>query len=144
MELHPHFQQPALFDFVRRHGIEAVGYSPIGSPNRPERDRTPADTDPLTDPVLVEIAARHGVHPALICLKWAVQRGQTPIPMSTKRRNYLANLRTVTEDPLSAEEMAAIAAVDQNCRLIKGQVFLWKDGQEWTDLWDVEGVVTPQ
>jgi hypothetical protein len=64
--------------------------------------------------------------------------------MSTKRRNYLANLRTVTEDPLSAEEMAAIAAVDQNCRLIKGQVFLWKDGQEWTDLWDVEGVVTPQ
>jgi alcohol dehydrogenase (NADP+) len=143
MELHPHFQQPALFDFVRRHGIEAVGYSPIGSPNRPERDRTPEDTDPLTDPVLVDIAARHGVHPALICLKWAVQRGQTPIPMSTKRRNYLANLRAVTEDPLSAEEMAAIAAVDQNCRLIKGQVFLWKDGQEWTDLWDVAGVVTP-
>ena len=71
------------------------------------------------------------------------QRGQTPIPMSTKRRNYLANLRAVTEDPLSAEEMAAIAAVDQNCRLIKGQVFLWKDGQEWTDLWDVAGVVTP-
>jgi aryl-alcohol dehydrogenase-like predicted oxidoreductase len=35
MELHPHFQQPALFDFVRRHGIEPIGYSPIGSPGRP-------------------------------------------------------------------------------------------------------------
>src|SRR6187455_2679794 len=41
MELHPHFQQPELFDYVRSQGIEPVGYSPIGSPGRPERDRTP-------------------------------------------------------------------------------------------------------
>ena len=32
MELHPHFQQPELFDFVRAEGIVPVGYSPIGSP----------------------------------------------------------------------------------------------------------------
>ena len=44
MELHPHFQQPELFDFVRANGIEPVGYCPIGSPGRPERDRTPDDT----------------------------------------------------------------------------------------------------
>src|SRR5690606_17177618 len=35
MELHPHFQQPELFEYVRGHGIEPIGYSPIGSPNRP-------------------------------------------------------------------------------------------------------------
>ena len=35
MELHPHFQQPALFDFVHAHGIAPVGYSPLGSPGRP-------------------------------------------------------------------------------------------------------------
>jgi hypothetical protein len=23
--------------------------------------------------------------------------------------------------------------------LIKGQVFLWKDGQTWEDLWDLDG-----
>jgi hypothetical protein len=27
--------------------------------------------------------------------------------------------------------------------LIKGQVFLWKDGQSWEDLWDVNGEITP-
>jgi diketogulonate reductase-like aldo/keto reductase len=75
-------------------------------------------------------------------MKWAVQRGQTPIPMSTKRRNYLANLRAVVEDPLSDSEMAAIAALDRNCRLVKGQVFLWRDGQTWEDLWDVNGEIT--
>ena len=32
MELHPHFQQPELFDFVRANGIEPIGYSPLGSP----------------------------------------------------------------------------------------------------------------
>jgi diketogulonate reductase-like aldo/keto reductase len=143
MELHPHFQQPELFEFVRANGMVAVGFCPIGSPNRPERDRTPADTSPVEDPVIVEIAARHGVHPAVVCLKWAVQRGQIPIPMSTKRRNYLANLRGVMEDPLTADEMAAIAGIDRNCRLVKGQVFLWKPGQNWEDLWDVNGEITP-
>jgi diketogulonate reductase-like aldo/keto reductase len=76
-------------------------------------------------------------------VKWAVQRGQTPIPFSTKRRNYLANLQATVSDPLTDEEMAAIAAIDKNNRLIKGQVFLWKPGQSWADLWDINGVITP-
>jgi alcohol dehydrogenase (NADP+) len=141
MELHPHFQQPALFDFVRTHGIEPIGYSPIGSPARPERDRTPDDSVDIEDPVIVRIAARLGVHPAVVCVKWAVQRGQTPIPFSTKRRNYLANLQGVVSEPLTAAEMQAIAGIDRNCRLIKGQVFLWKEGQDWRDLWDEDGVI---
>ena len=37
----------------------------------------------------------------------------------------------------------AIAAIDRGCRLIKGQVFLWKPGQHWEDLWDVSGEITP-
>jgi diketogulonate reductase-like aldo/keto reductase len=143
MELHPHFQQPDLFDFVRANGIEPVGYCPLGSPNRPERDRTPQDTSPLDDPVIVRIAQRLGVHPAAVCLKWAVQRGQTPIPFSTNRRNYLANLNAVVSEPLTGDDMREIAAIDRNCRLIKGQVFLWKPGQTWEDLWDINGEVTP-
>src|SRR5271157_5814136 len=99
MELHPHFQQPELFAYVRANGIEPVGYCPVGSPNRPERDRTPQDTVDIEDPVLGRIAKRLGVHPAVVCIKWAVQRGQTPIPLSTKRRNYLSNLRGVASEP---------------------------------------------
>jgi alcohol dehydrogenase (NADP+) len=122
-------------------GIQPVGYCPIGSPGRPERDRTPEDTTPTQDPVIVKIAQRHGVHPAVVCIKWAVQRGQTPIPFSVN--NYRANLAGVASDPLSEEEMREIAALDRNCRLIKGQVFLWKDGQTWEALWDVNGEITP-
>jgi len=141
MELHPHFQQPELFQYVLENGIQPIGYCPLGSPGRPERDRTPEDTAPTEDPVIREIAQRHGVNPAAVCIKWAVQRGQTPIPFSVN--HYRDNLECVTRDPLSAEEMQAIAKLDRNCRLIKGQVFLWKDGQTWEALWDVSGEITP-
>ena len=143
MELHPHFQQPELFRFVVESGIQPVGYCPLGSPGRPERDRTPEDTAPTEDPVILEIARRHGVHPAVVCIKWAVQRGQTPIPFSVNPRNYTANLQAAAGDPLTNEEMQQIARLDRNCRLIKGQVFLWKDGQTWEALWDVNGEITP-
>jgi diketogulonate reductase-like aldo/keto reductase len=141
MELHPHFQQPELFDFVRGNGIEPIGYCPIGSPGRPPRDRTPDDTVDMEDPVIVEIARRLGVHPAVVCVKWAVQRGQTPIPFSTKPRNYVANLRATTTEALTNGDMRAIARIDRNCRLIKGQVFLWKENQSWEDLWDLDGEI---
>jgi len=143
MELHPHFQQPALFDFVRSNGMVPVGYCPIGSPGRPERDRTPEDTSPTEDPVIVKIANRLGVHPAVVCIKWAVQRGQVPIPFSTKPKKYLSNLEGVVSEPLTADEMREIGTIDRNCRLIKGQVFLWKEGQSWEDLWDPSGEITP-
>ena len=143
MELHPHFQQPELFDFLGSNGIVPVGYCPIGSPARPVRDRTPEDTVPTQDPVIVAIANRLGVHSAVVCVKWAVQRGQVPIPFSTDRNHILSNLEGAVSDPLTDEEMLAISATDRNCRLIKGQVFLWKDGQSWEDLWDMHGEITP-
>jgi len=141
MELHPHFQQPEFKKYIEDNGIKAIGFCPIGSPNRPERDKTPEDTVPIEDPVIVEIAQRHGVHPAVICIKWAVQNGQIPIPFSVKPVKFMSNLRAAVEDPLTAEEMAAIRGVDRNCRFIKGQVFMWKTARSWKDLWDEDGII---
>jgi alcohol dehydrogenase (NADP+) len=143
MELHPHFQQPELFEFVRSNGMVPVGYSPVGSPARPERDRTPEDTAPTQDPVIIKIANRLSVHPAIVCVKWAVQRGHVPIPFSTKQNHYLSNLEGIVSEPLTEDEMREISTIDRNCRLIKGQVFLWKEGQSWEDLWDLKGEITP-
>jgi alcohol dehydrogenase (NADP+) len=141
MELHPHFQQPEFFSYLRTKGVQPIGYSPLGSPARPERDRTPQDTSPTEDPVIRGISERIGVHPAVVCIMWAIQRGQAAIPFSTSPRNILANLRAAANPVLTREDMNAIAAIDRNCRLIKGQVFLWKDEQSWEDLWDVGGQI---
>ena len=142
MELHPHFQQPEFFRFLVENGIQPIGYSPLGSPARPERDRTPEDTSPTEDPAIRGIAQRLNVHPAVVCIKWAVQRGQVPIPFSTNPKNILSNLLGVIGEPLSHQDMQTIEKLDRNCRLIKGQVFLWKDNQSWQDLWDINDLIT--
>lgn len=141
MELHPHFQQPELFRFCIDNDIVPVGFCPIGSPSRPERDRTPEDTAAIEDPVIVRIAERLGVHPAVVCVKWAVQRGQVPIPFSVRRAQYLSNIRCTITEPLTEQDMKNIEGIDRNCRLIKGQVFLWEGAKSWEDLWDPDGVI---
>ena len=138
LELHPSFQQPKLFAYAVAHDMVPVGFCPIGSPSRPERDRTEEDVVDTELPSVAAAAKAHGVHPAVICLKWAVQKGAVPIPFSVKEPQYIANLKCVTEDPLTDEEMAAIAADDKNCRLVKGQVFLWPGAKGWQELWDEE------
>lgn len=141
MELHPHFQQPELFQFCVNNNMIPIGYSPIGSPARPERDRTREDTVDIEDPLIVKIAQRLNVHPAVVCIKWAVQRGQVPIPFSVRPEKFWSNLKAVTVDPLTDEEMREIAGIDKNNRLIKGQVFLWESAKDWQDLWDLDGKI---
>ena len=102
---------------------------------------TPDDIADIQVPELVEVAKAHGVHPAVICLKWAVQRGQIPIPFSIHENEYVSNLTSTIQDPLTEEEMKILKDVDRNCRLIKGQVFLWPGANSWHDLWDEDGVI---
>ena len=141
MELHPSFQQPELFDYAVSHDILPIGYCPIGSPSRPERDRAAEDVADGELPSVAAAARAHQVHPAVICLKWAVQRGQVPIPFSVKEAQYMANLQCAVSDPMTPKEMEAIREDDKNCRLVKGQVFLWEGARGWEDLWDIDGTI---
>ncbi len=139
IELHPCMQQQELFDYLVAHDIQPVGYMPMGSPMRPERDMEPDDIADLQLPEMKKIAEAHGVHPATIALKWAIQRGQIPIPFSL--HNYVSNLECTMTEPLTDEEMKTIAGLEKNNRLVKGQVFLWPGANDWHDLWDEHGVI---
>lgn len=139
MELHPHFQQPELLEFCKSNNIQPIAYCPLGSPGRPDRDRTPDDTVDLEDQVIVNIAKRLHVSPAQVAIKWAIQRGQIPIPFSVN--HFFDNLEAAASVNLTDADMKAISEIDKGCRLIKGQVFLWKDNQSWEDLWDLNGEI---
>ena len=91
---------------------------------------------------VVSIAKAHNVHPAIICLKWAVQRGQIPIPFSIHENEYVSNLQSTVEDPLTDEERETRRKADKKSRLIRGQVFLWPGATGWHDLWDEDGTIT--
>ena len=137
LEMHPCFQQEDLFRWLKAHDIMPVGYMPLGSPRRPERDIVEGDIADLELPELKAIAQAHHVHPAIIALKWAIQRGQIPIPFSL--HNYVSNLEASFTEPLTQNEMKIIGGLEKNNRLVKGQVFLWPGANDWHDLWDEDG-----
>ena len=134
IEMHPAFQQRELKEYLEERDILPVGYMPIGSPRRPERDIMEEDIADLEMPQVQAIAKNHGVHPAIVALKWAHQNGQIPIPFSV--HHYYENLECMTADPLTEEEMAVIATLERGNRLVKGQVFLWEGARDWHELWD--------
>ena len=133
LEMHPAFQQRELKEYLEAHDIVPVGYMPIGSPRRPERDIMEEDIADLEMPEIREIARAHGISPAATALKWAHQNGQIPIPFSV--HHYYENLKCMTADPLTEEEMAVIATLERGNRLVKGQV-----ARDWHELWDEQAL----
>ncbi|HSO69138.1 MAG TPA: aldo/keto reductase [Arachnia sp.] len=140
IEHHPTLQQGELLQHLMDHDIQVVGYSPLGSPSRPERDRTEADLVDLESSAVVEIAGRRGLTPAQVCVAWAVNRGVVPIPFSVKEHQLRELLQAATVR-LTPQEMNALRGEDRNNRLIKGHVFLWEGAGSWLDLWDVDGTI---
>ncbi|WP_207939227.1 aldo/keto reductase [Actinomadura darangshiensis] len=69
---------PALLDEHRRRGIAVEGYSGL------------KNTD-LRDPVLNEIAQRHGVTPAQIVLRWHLEHDIVILPRSSRRERIASN-----------------------------------------------------
>ena len=136
MELHPAFQQRALLAYCVQRGIQPVGYCPLGSPARPERDKAPGDVADMALPEVLAVAARRSLHPAQVCLQWALALGVIPIPFSVTPEKIDANRACLFAPPLTQEDMDLLAGAERNCRLVKGQVFLWEGAQGWEDLWD--------
>lgn len=140
-ELHPCFQQQELFDYLVDHNIQPIGFMPLGSPQR----RSVICIRRILQIYRHRKCSRLLRHIAYIllwiALKWAHQRGQVPIPFSVHELEYVSNLKSMTEDPLTDEEMALIGTLERNNRLVKGQVFLWEGAKDWHDLWDEDGVI---
>jgi 2,5-diketo-D-gluconate reductase B len=105
IELHPYLQNRKVADFAKSQSIGITSYMTLGYGKV------------LNDPVIVDIAEERGATPAQVALAWALQLGYAVIPSSTRRANLASNLeaRNLT---LSEAEMARIAALDRNERLI--------------------------
>jgi 2,5-diketo-D-gluconate reductase B len=70
----------------------------------------------LGDPVLVEIAGKHGATPAQVALAWALKHGWSVIPSSTKRANLASNLQAQSLH-LDDDDVRRIDALDRGARL---------------------------
>ena len=69
----------------------------------------------FADPVIAEVAANHGISPAQAVIRWHLQSGNICIPGSSNP-NHLREDADVFGFSLTADEMAAIDALDRNQR----------------------------
>ena len=99
IELHPYFSQEALRAVHAEYGIVTEAWSPLGN-----------GSDLLQNPVLAEIAERHGATPAQVVLAWHLAKGTVAIPKSVTPSRIEENLASVNVK-LTAEDIAAVDAL---------------------------------
>jgi D-xylose reductase len=122
VELHPFLQQPKLVRFCQEAGIAVTGFSPLGAGSYVELGMASDADSALSHPLIKELAAKHGVSPAQIILRWNVQRGVAVIPKSSKPERLAQNLALFGLE-LTPAEMDAISGLDQHRRFNDPGVF---------------------
>jgi diketogulonate reductase-like aldo/keto reductase len=99
IELHPRFPQEGMRAVHERLGIRTEAWSPMGKRNAP-----------LEEDVVTTAAARLGVTPGQVILRWHVQLGSLPIPKSSNAERQRQNL-DIFGFELTDEEVDAISAL---------------------------------
>jgi 2,5-diketo-D-gluconate reductase A len=106
VELHPIFQQRELKEFQAKHDIHTEAWGPLGQGKYDLFGMAP----------IQDAATAHGVQPAQVVIRWHLQTGNIVIPKSNSRDRMAQNF-DVFGFELSAAEMAAIDALDENRRV---------------------------
>ncbi|MFF3027861.1 aldo/keto reductase [Microbacterium sp. NPDC057944] len=99
IEVHPCFPQTEQLAYHREHGILTEAWSPLGK-----------GSALLSEPVVVEVAAAHGISAAQTVLAWHVARETVAIPKATSLEHQTANLAAGAV-VLDAAEVEAITAL---------------------------------
>lgn len=104
----PFYQDGPVRAFCEQHGMHYQGYSALGG--QWQNFRNVGGKNPvLTHPVLMQIAAKHGVGVPEVVINWQTRLGVGAIPASTKPQHQRANLCAAASVSLSDEDMQAIA-----------------------------------
>ena len=110
-ESHIYQQQPDLSRFCEAKKIVMTSYSSFGSPKRP--DSFENEPSPLTEPVVLDIAARIDRTPAQVLLRNLIQRNIVVIPKSQTQERILENTK-IFDFELSGDDMKKLGSLDKN------------------------------
>lgn len=103
IELHPWLPQAHMRDIDARLGIKTEAWSPLGSGRL------------IDDPVIAEVAAKHGKSPAQVMVRWSIQLGNIVLPKSVTPERIEQNI-DVFDFVLDDADMAAIATLESGRR----------------------------
>ncbi len=99
IEFHPWNQQKVIVEYCKREGIAVQAYSPLTRGLK------------LGDPVIAEVAKRHGKTAAQVVLRWVIQQGVIAIPKSENPGRIKENA-AIYDFCLDEEDLVKIAKLD--------------------------------
>jgi len=136
VECHPYFPQRALLAYCREQGMVLTAYSPLGSGDRPARIKRENEPSLLQDPVILDVARKHGLSAGQVLIAWALHRGTSVIPKSSNPGRLAENF-AAAQARLDADDMAAIDGLDRGFRYVDGS-FWCPEGSPYSleTLWD--------
>ena len=102
IERHPHYQRHEELAIMDKLGVQPQGWAPFAEGLK----------GMFTEPVLNEIAAKHGKTAAQVILRWNVQQGVIIIPKSVHKNRMEENLG-IWDYSLDEEDMAQISSLDK-------------------------------
>ena len=111
IELHPYLQQWRLLRYAQSLGLHVTAYSPMGHGASYFNDSIAA----IREPIVKELAQKHGVSEAQIVLRFGHQRGCSVIPKSNNLERIEQNLNIFGFE-MTAEEMEKLKSLDRNLR----------------------------
>ncbi|KAL7645578.1 UNVERIFIED_CONTAM: hypothetical protein RMT77_003964 [Armadillidium vulgare] len=117
IEIHCYFPQRKLVDFCKERNIAVTAYSPLGAPWTEEGKSI--EPKLMENPVVLEIAKKHGKTAPQVLLRFLIQRNLIVIPKSVTPERIKSNF-DVTNFNLSEEEMQKLFSLDKGR---KGRVF---------------------
>ena len=104
IERHPHFQRGEDLAVMRKLGVQPQGWAPFAEGRK----------GMFTEPVLREIAEKHGRTVPQVILRWNVQQDVIVIPKSVHRERMEENL-AIWDFALDNGDMDRIAGLDKGC-----------------------------
>ncbi|XP_055280875.1 dihydrodiol dehydrogenase 3-like [Moschus berezovskii] len=114
VECHPYLNQSKLLDFCKSHDVVLVAFGALGS-QRIKKWMNKNHPFLLEDPVLGAIAKKHKQTPALVALRYQIQRGVVVLAKSYNKNRIKENLQ-VFDFELSPDDMKAIDGLNRNIR----------------------------
>ncbi|XP_044783881.1 dihydrodiol dehydrogenase 3 isoform X2 [Bubalus bubalis] len=114
VECHPYLNQSKLLEFCKSHDIVLVAYGALGA-QRTLQWMNPNLPFLLEDPVLSAIAKKHKQTPALVALRYQIQRGVVVLAKSYNKKRIKENIQ-VFDFELTLEDMKAIDGLNSNIR----------------------------
>ncbi|XP_058388818.1 aldo-keto reductase family 1 member C23-like protein isoform X2 [Diceros bicornis minor] len=120
VECHPYLNQSKLLDFCKSKDIVLVAYGALGT-QRPKQWVDQSSPVLLEDPVLCAMAKKYERTPALIALRYQIQRGVVVVAKSINEKQMKENMQ-VFEFQLTSEDMKVLDGLNRNLRYLPGLI----------------------